>query len=484
MIASECNPYVKIGGMADVVGALSQTLARMGHEVYLVMPRYRSIDGAKFGIRPFHSPMKVWMGNTEEYCAVHSAEDDAGVRLFFIEYENYFGRDGIYHDSDFNDYSDNARRFSFLSNAALKLCKDKGIKPDVVHVHDWQSSPAAAYLKSWYGNDPVLGNTASILTIHNMAHQGVYDAGDYDYTGLGWSNFTSDKFEDHGRMNFLKGGIAFADMVNTVSRKYAWETSFTEAGCGLQPFLRAKGADYGGILNGADYREWDPAVDKYIPENYDSENVRGKEICKKELQKKFHLERESSVPVFGMVSRFVDQKGVDILAGAIEGIVQTMKAQFVVLGSGDKGLEYYFGDLPGRYPGRIGSFIGYNNELAHQIQAGCDFLLMPSRFEPCGLNQIYSMKYGTLPVVRATGGLDDTVSQYDESQGSGTGFKFLDISSRALYYTVGWAVSTYYDRPAHMKSMIGEAMKKDFCWEKSAKEYLGLYERAVKKKVG
>lgn len=481
MISAECTPYAKTGGLADVVGALPRALRSLRHEVIVVMPKYSAIDYNRFRLRPYLSPLGVWMGTAEEWCAVHIA-DNHGVPVYFIEMNKYFDRWGLYHDADFNDYQDNPRRFGFLTRAGLQLCRDIGFVPDIVHAHDWHTALAPAYLKIWHWNDPILGETASVLTIHNIAYQGVYHARDYDYLGLQWSNFTPDKFEDHGRINFLKGGIHYADMINTVSPTYARETRTPEGGYGLAPYLNNRGEDYVGILNGADYSQWDPATDKMIPARYSAKDLSGKAVCKRELQKRFLLDVDPKIPVIGVVSRLVSQKGLDLLAQTIEGILASMLVQFVILGSGDKALESYYGGLPARYPGRVGSYIGFSEELSHWIEAGADFFIMPSIYEPCGLNQMYSLKYGTLPIVRATGGLDDTVEQYDEASGAGTGFKFYEPSAGAIYYTVGWAVSTYFDRPEHIQKMIQAAMAQDFSWEKSARQYEALYERAIANK--
>ncbi len=479
MIASECVPYAKTGGLADVVGALPVALRDLGHEVIIVMPLYASIDRRKYGLRPVISPMGVWMGNTEEWCAVYRRPHDEGVPVYFIEYDRYFNRPGIYHDAELRDYPDNPRRFGFLSRAGLQLCKDLGFEPHIVHVHDWQTALAAAYLKIWHWDDPLLGRSASVLTIHNIGYQGKYPADDYEYLGLQWSNFTPDKFEDHGGLNFLKGGIQYADMVTTVSPRYADEVRTPEGGMGLAMYLNDKGDRFVGILNGVDYTQWNPEIDPLIPENYSLEDLSGKAACKRALQQRLNLEVDEGIPLFGVVSRFAHQKGLDLLAEAMEAILNHMRVQFAILGAGDKGLERFFGDLPRRYPGQVGSHIGYHNELAHWIEAGADFFVMPSRYEPCGLNQIYSLKYGTLPIVRATGGLDDTVEQYDEATGEGTGFKFWEASSHALYYTIGWAVSTYFDRPHHFLHMRATAMQQSFSWQESAERYLSVYQRAI-----
>jgi starch synthase len=478
-IASECVPFAKTGGLADVVGALPGALQKLGHRVIVIMPLYQRVNRAEFDIQPILSPVGVWMGGAEEWCTVHGTSNADGVPVYFIEFAKYFDRSGLYHDDEFNDYLDNPKRFAFLSRAALQFCKDIGFKPDIVHAHDWQTALAPAYLKIWHWDDQVLGAAASVLTIHNIGYQGKYPAGAYAYTGLQPENFTDRKFEDHGAMNYLKGGIHYADMVNTVSPNYARETRTPELGFGMAMYLNDKGDRYLGILNGVDYDDWNPATDALVPQNYMTEDLSGKAVCKRALQKQLDLEVDEGVPIVGVVSRFVDQKGLDLLAAAIEPIINNMRVQFAILGSGEKGLEWYFGGLPARYPGRIGSYIGYNNELSHWIEAGSDFFVMPSRYEPCGLNQIYSLKYGTLPIVRATGGLDDTVEQYDEATGEGTGFKFWDASSHAIYFTVGWAVSTYYDRPHHIAQMQQKAMHQNFTWEASALQYEQVYRRAI-----
>lgn len=478
-ITSECVPYAKTGGLADVVGALPGALEQLKQEVIIIMPLYGEIDREKYKLDLHLQTMGVWMGDKQEWCSLYRSKNEDGIQVFFVEFEKYFARGGLYHDSEFNDYLDNPRRFAFLSRAGLQACKDIGFSPDIVHVHDWQTALSAAYLKIWHWNDPILGRAASVLTIHNIGYQGKYPAVDYPYLGLQPNNFTPEKLEDHGAVNFLKGGIHYSDFVTTVSPTYAKETRTPEGGQGLAPYLNDKGSRYVGILNGVDYEKWNPGTDLLIPVNYSSQDLTGKATCKRALQKRLGLEEMDDIPIFGVVSRFAHQKGLDLLAAALESIVQEMRVQFAILGSGDKGLEYYFGGLPGRYPGIVGSYIGYNNELSHWIEAGADFFVMPSRYEPCGLNQIYSLNYGTPPIVRATGGLVDTVDQYDEETGEGTGFLFWEISPRGLYYTIGWAVSTYYDRPQHFRKMQLNGMRKDYSWQKSAEAYLEVYQNAV-----
>lgn len=481
LVASEVDPFAKTGGLADVVFSLCQSLRNEGHDARIVMPRYSCIDGAAFGLSSCISPMGVWMGDTEEWCSVFSTVY-LGVPVYFIEHHLYFSRDGIYHDTAMHDYDDNPRRFGFLSRAALQLCKDINFTPDIVHAHDWQTALIPAYLKLWHWNDRQLGQAASVLTMHNIAHQGVYPKEHLPYLGLGWHNFTADKFESFDRINFLKGGIFYADGITTVSPTFAREITTPFGGFGLAPYLSARGSAFKGILNGIDESAWNPATDPLIPAHFTHDNLDGKRECKIALQKMFDLKPDPDIALIGIVGRFVAQKGFELAAQIIERTVQNMIVQFVILGTGEPHLESFFGDLPKRYGGTIGSYIGFDNRRAHLIEAGSDFFLMPSIFEPCGLTQMYSQRYGTLPIVRATGGLDDTVDQYDESSGSGNGFKFWDANSDALYYTLGWAVSTYYDRRSHMESMKRSAMQRDFSWKRQSHEYVTTYHQAIARK--
>jgi starch synthase len=482
MIASEVTPFIKTGGLADAVASLSASFKRMGHDVRVVIPRYADLQMGDQSVEACLDSMGVWMGNALEWCSVRQVSGLGKVPVYLIEFDRYFNRPCLYHAPNMEDYQDNAARFGFFVRAALQMCIDTGFSPDIVHVHDWQTAAAPAYLKTWFWDNPILGRAASVLTIHNIAHQGAYDGGVYPYLGLGGDSFTADKFEDHGRVNLLKGGIHFADMVNTVSPTHAREVTTPFGGFGLAPRLADRGDDFVGILNGADYTQWSPEKDPLIPARYSVEDLYGKTVCKRELQEEFHLAVDDHIAVVGAVGRFVEQKGFHLLAQAIDGIVQDMHVQFVILGSGQGYLEQFFGTLPGRYPGRAGSYIGFSNRLAHLIEAGCDFFVMPSLYEPCGLNQMYSLRYGTLPIVRATGGLDDTVDNYNEAAGTGTGFKFWEPAARGLYYTVGWAISTYYDRPHHIRSMIRAAMDKRFSWGDSARNYLAVYRKARENK--
>ena len=487
MVCSEAVPYAKSGGLGDVTSALSISLAKMGHDVKMVIPRYYIID--RGNLKPLIGGLGVPLGGGEEWCGVYNtalpgSPEKNPVDLYFIDHEKHFGRDGIYGTPSDPDFSDNPRRFTLLSRAAFQLCRKIDWYPDVIHAHDWMSAMAPVYLKfaerGVPGSAGGFENTVSVLTIHNLGYQGVYSKDNFDYTGLGWDVFYRAGFEDWNMMNFLKAGLYSADKLNTVSPNHAEETKTGQHGFRLDGVLRYRGADHSGILNGIDTDEWNPMLDKRIPKPYSHGDMAGKAEAKLALQRRFGLAEDPAVPIVGMVTRLTEQKGVGDLFGAGHGsawaICSDMKLQFALVGTGDAWCEHEARSLASRLP-NMGAHIGYSEELSHLIEAGSDFFLMPSRYEPCGLNQMYSLAYGTLPIVRRTGGLADTVENYDQSAGSGTGFMFDDLTPRAIYDTVGWAVWAWYNRPDHIDAMRKRAMSLDFSWKKSAKKYADLYEQ-------
>ncbi|HUJ09631.1 MAG TPA: glycogen synthase GlgA [Verrucomicrobiae bacterium] len=480
-VSSECTPYAKTGGLGDMVAGLSKALRQLGHDARVLIPLYSQIDRAKHGLKPFTSACVHMGGKVEHWVSVQTAMLDDTVPIWFLDFDSYFGRPGIY-DGPFGHYQDNAYRFALLSKAALQICKDQQWIPHVMHGHDWPSALVPVFLKTWDRFLSPLSNTASVLTIHNVGYPGVYDAGILVYAGLGAQYFTSDIFEDHGKANLLKAGIYFADALTTVSPTHAREILDPVGGMGHAPYLNNRRADLFGILNGGDYEHWNPETDRHIPACYSTNDMAGKAICKRALQERLHLETTDKLPLFGIVSRFAHQKGFNLLRAALPAALDDMLMQFVVLGSGDPDTENFFRWLRSAYPGRVGAQIGFDIGLSHLIEAGSDFFLMPSLYEPCGLNQIYSLKYGTLPVVRATGGLDDTVQNYNEATGDGTGFKFWEPSAPALYYCIGWAVSTWFDRPQHIVKLRQQAMVQDFSWPKSAQRYVEVYRHALRKR--
>lgn len=472
-IASECTPLAQTGGLGDVVSGLSKALLKRGHDVRIVIPLYSRIDRAKYGIT-FSRPCCVHFGRGEEiWVGIWEGKLDGEVPIWFIDYERYFGRHEIYDDKE------DGYRFGVLSKAALQVCKDTGFIPHIAHVHDWMSSMSSVFLKTWDRVLSPLSNTASVLTIHNIGYQGKFDPEVLGFYGLGGDYMAPDRFEDFGMVNLLKAGIQYSDAVTTVSPTYANEIRGPIGGMGMAPYLNNRSEHVFGIVNGVDTTLWNPATDKYLPARYSRDDMAGKAECKRALQQRFGLKVDPNIPLFGIVSRFAPQKGFDLLRGALPQALRDMIMQVVVLGTGDPFTESFFRWLNGANPGHANAHIGFVPELAHLIEAGSDFFIMPSLYEPCGLNQMYSSLYGTLPIVRATGGLDDTVENYDESTGRGTGFKFWEISQRALFYTLGWAVSTWYDRPHHYKAMQQQGMAKDFTWESSAQQYERVYEHAL-----
>jgi len=475
MIASECVPFVKTGGLADVVGALPKALHALGHNVKIILPKYSAIDTEKYNLNRFKEGIDVWMGaGKKEGCAVDVTFLDENIPVYFIENWSFFNRDGIYNDT-YQEYNDNPERYAFFTKAALQLCVDAGFKTDIIHAHDWHTALAPAYLKTWPWKGTTLENTKSVFTIHNIQYQGNFPKSHWPYTGIGWQHFTAEKFEQYDNINYLKGGISFADRVTTVSPTYATETKYSKLGAGLNGILQHKGNAYSGILNGVDYDEWSPEHDPLISDLYSASDLAGKQRCKAALQVAFNLEVNPNIPLIGVVSRLADQKGLDVFYEGLQHLLRFVDFQFILLGSGDKNLEDRYNHLAVQYQGRVGAYIGYNNKVAHQIEAGSDFFAMPSRFEPCGLNQMYSLRYGTLPIVRNTGGLADTIQQYNQTTGEGTGFKFDDLHPQAISNTLQWVINTWYNRKNHINEMIQRAMHKDFSWQESAKQYQELY---------
>jgi starch synthase len=481
-VASECTPYAKTGGLGDVVAGLSKALCQAGHDARVLIPLYSLIDRAEYNLTPASSVCVHMGGNREFWVGLYETKLDDTVPVWFLDYGSYFGRPGIY-DGPFGHYYDNAHRFALLSKAALQIGKDRQWIPHVMHVHDWPSALVPVFLKTWDRILSPLSQTASVLTIHNIGYSGVYDANVLPFAGLGGQYLTPDIFEDHGKANLLKAGIYFADALTTVSPTHAKEILGSIGGMGLSPYLNNRRTDLFGILNGVDYLHWNPETDSQLPANYSAKDLGGKAVCKRALQEQFHLEATDKPPLFGIISRFAHQKGFSLLREALPTALDNMLLQLVVLGNGDPDTENFFRWLRSAYPGRVGTHIGFSTELSHLIEAGSDFFLMPSLYEPCGLNQIYSLKYGTLPVVRATGGLDDTVQNYSEATGDGTGFKFWEPSARALYYCIGWAVSTWFDRPQHIVTLRQQAMAQDFSWQGPARQYVEVYRHALRNRL-
>ena len=477
IVTPEVDPFVKVGGLADVAGALPKQIAQMGHDVRLLCPLYGSIrptDEWHAEDRPF----VVRMGNGYKHARLWQTHlPKSKVIVYFVEHRHYFDRHEVY-TGPWGAHGDNDDRFAFLSRAGIDLCYHLHWFPDVIHAHDWPTALLPVMLNTTEAEGP-LNETASVLTLHNLEHQGIFNYDLIHKAGLPEWTFRPDGLESLGKVNMLKGGIYHATKLTTVSPTYAQEIQHPIGGAGLHDVLKFRAADLVGILNGVDSDVWNPAVDPLIPTPYSANRLAGKKACKEELQRVFHLKVDPTVPVFGVISRFAYQKGLDLLEKIITHIAEKMRVQFVILGEGDKYLEHIFGELPKHFSGKIGSYIGFSNVLAHLVEAGSDFLVMPSRFEPCGLNQMYSMIYGTVPIVRATGGFVDSVEQYAEGKNQGTGFMFWSPTEEALYNTIGWACATYHDRPAEFERLRLRGMRKDFSWKASAQKYLDVYKWAI-----
>jgi starch synthase len=471
--ASECVPFSKTGGLADVVGALPRALAGLGHQVSVYIPRYRQTKLAdpQTVVRSITIPFD----DKYRFCSVTTAGTSAGVRFYFVEYAPYFDRDAIYGTAA-GDYPDNAERFALFSRAVLEASKILGV-PHVFHCHDWQSALVPVMLRTFYAADPAFRDVATVFTIHNMGYQGLFPPDTLPLLMLPWDLLTISKMEFFGQVNFLKGALVHSDYVTTVSKKYSQEIQTTEYGFGLEGVLRNRAATVTGILNGVDYEEWSPQTDKFAVATYSAQDLSGKLKCKQDLLHAFGIANvDAKVPVIGIVSRFAAQKGFDLISQIMDRLARE-EMIMVVLGSGDKPYEEMFQRLNRQFPNKIAAKVAFDNAVAHKIEAGADMFLMPSRYEPCGLNQIYSLKYGTVPIVRATGGLDDTIEPWDARTGKGTGFKFTDYTGEALLTTVKQALLAYQD-PSSWQILMRNGMVRDFSWGASAREYGKVYERA------
>jgi len=473
-VASEGVPFSKTGGLADVVGALPKALAGLGHEVETILPRYRSTQSGP--TVPGAQSLTIPLGGGYKFATAQDGGRVHGVQTYLIDCPEFFDRDGLYQHKG-QDYPDNPTRFATFSLAALELLKRSPRAPDLIHCHDWQSALLPVYLKNLYRGDRYFRSTSVMFTIHNLGYQGLFPPHVLPQISLPGSLFTIDALEYYGMVNPLKGGILFADFVTTVSRKYAEEIQTAEFGCGMEGVLRSRADRLQGILNGVDYTEWDPATDKLLAANYTPVKLEGKKVCKKALLEKMGatapvLER----PVIGIVSRFASQKGFDLISNIAEQLA-ALDLTIVALGTGEPAHEELFRNMAAKYPQKFLVKIAYDNALAHQIEAGSDMFLMPSRYEPCGLNQIYSLKYGTVPIVRATGGLDDTIEAFDGK--AGTGFKFQEYSPPALQEAVQSALKTYRT-PAAWQQLVQNGMKQDFSWTTSARAYEQIYQTLQK----
>jgi starch synthase len=480
LASSEVHPYSKTGGLADMVGALAKSLAREGHQVALITPLYAGMREKFPTLKPTNLKLDLPLGARNVPGNIWSLSPIENLTIYFIDQPEFYFRHSPYLQPDGISYPDNDERFIFFSKAIVHLAQNV-IAPDLVHLHDWQGGIVPLLMRheklaGRWENPP-----ATILTIHNLAYQGTFPAWRYGFTNLPWDYFNADGAEFYGQMNCLKAGIAYADLVTTVSPRYAREITTPEYGCGLDGLLRKRQDVLIGILNGVDFEEWNTTHNPFLRHPYSMEDLSGKTTNKLELQKELGLPVNESVPLFGNISRLIDQKGVDILLGALEEMLSA-DMQFVVLGTGEAAYENAYRDLAKRFPTRVAARIGFNQGLSQRIEAGCDFFTMPSRFEPCGLNQMYSLHYATVPIVRATGGLDDSVTDITQDPDHANGIKFTEYSSSALAKGIRKALALYAE-PELLTHYRINGMTVDFSWEKTARKYSEVYEKLLNHEV-
>jgi starch synthase len=471
-VASEGLPFSKTGGLADVVEALPKALVAQGHEVAVVLPRYRGTKPTAVVMPSLTIPMGE---RRLRFPAIADGTVLSGVRYYFVDDPEYFDRDGLYGGSA-GDYPDNPERYTEFCRAAIEIAKH--VWPaDVIHCQDWQTALVPVLLRTSYGDDPLVKDIPVVFSIHNMGYHGQFTKDVLERVGIPQAVFHPSALEFYGYVNLLKGGLVYSDYLTTVSRRYAQEIQTPEYGYGLDGVVRGRADRLVGILNGVDYTAWNPEKDKLIAVKYSAKDLTGKQVCKQDLLEAFGMSQEHlSRPMIGIVSRFADQKGFDLIAEKAHELMRE-DLVLVVLGTGDRKYEDLFRALAAAYPGRVGVKIAYDNTLAHKVEAGADMFLMPSRYEPSGLNQMYSLKYGTVPIVRATGGLDDSIEPFDVEHGTGTGFKFREYTGEALLFAVRQALHHYTDERIWKRIQLN-GMAKDFSWKTPAAEYAKLYEAA------
>jgi len=493
LAASEVVGFAKTGGLADVVGTLPIALARRGVDCAVILPLYRAARNARHKPEPTDHTLRVRVGHKVVDARLwRSRLPDSDVPVILVEQNHYFDRDGLYQhanpDGSRHDYGDNAERFAFFNRAVLEALPRLTFWPDVLHANDWQAGLIPAMLRADYerrhccDRNEYYRRVRCLFTIHNLAYQGVFPHWDLPLTGLGWHLFNHHQLEFYGQLNFLKAGLVFADQISTVSPTYAREIQTPYYGHGLQGVLYERRDRLTGIVNGVDYRVWDPAADRHLPASYSADAVQpGKAKCKAALQERFGLGVEAATPLLGVVARLAEQKGIELILSAAPALLRD-RAQLVVLGDGEPHYQARLRDLARSFPGRVGLLLGFDEPLAHRIEAGADIFLMPSLYEPSGLNQLYSLRYGTPPVVRATGGLADTVTDTTPetlADGTATGFRFVAFNGDAFLEAVRRAIDLYRNRPEDWRRVVGAAMRQDWSWDRSAAEYERLYQRVL-----
>lgn len=476
--ASEVVPFAKTGGLADVVGALPKELKKLGHDVRVVLPYYQMAKKCKAKIEDTGETVIVEISDKLVQGKIYTSTIDGGVTVYLIGNDGYYDRQELYRTEE-GDYPDNAERFIFFSKAVLEIAKQQKFQPDIIHCNDWQTGLVPVLLKIKENDNPFFANTSTVFTVHNLAYQGLFWHLDMPLTNLPWDIFNPDGIEFYGKINLMKAGMIYADVISTVSKKYSKEIQTPEFGCGLEGVLSQRSDDLYGITNGVDYDVWNPEIDTFIKQKYSKKDLSGKAECRKDLLSQFKLKDRKGAAVIGIISRLTDQKGFDLIADKIDEIMK-LNVILIILGTGEEKYHELFTSLAKTYPDKIGIKLGFDNALAHKIEAGSDFFLMPSKYEPCGLNQMYSLKYGTIPIVRATGGLDDTIKNYSAKTGKGNGFKFKAYTSAAMMKKIKDALAVFGSK--NWDKLVKAGMDENYSWTSVAKEYVKLYAAAIEKK--
>jgi starch synthase len=480
LVSPEANPFARSGGLAEVIYALAWSLVKLGHEASVVIPLYRQVRESKRPLTPAGKKLSIPLSWKTLPATIFTHQIDPKLNFYFIGQDALFNREGLYGTS-YGDFEDNSERFIFFSRSVVEMIDALKLEFDVCHAHEWQTGLVPVYLRTLYHDRPRLQRLPVIYTVHNVGYQGLFSSYDLPLTGLGWELLSPKALEFYGKLNFMKGGLVFADIITTVSTKYREEILTPEFGFGLEGLFRERANDLYGVLEGVDYHRWSPNRDEFLAAPYDRDNLAGKQACKTALVERFGLKLSAAQPLIGMTTRFFERKGIDLVENILDDLMR-LELGFVIQGTGEERHHYLLQEFSHKYPERLGLMIGFTEELAHQIIAGADIFLMPSRYEPCGLDQLYCLRYGTIPVVRATGGLDETVQEFDPATGQGTGFKFTDYTPAALLGAVQRALAVY-QQPRLWKALMKHTMGLDHSWAKTAgPKYVDLYRLAAEKR--
>lgn len=479
LVTPEANPFARTGGLAEVVSDLAYALTRLGHQVIVALPLYRQVREAGGSLFSTGLTLSIPLSFKNLPAEIFQTELSPGLTFYFIGQDALFNREGLYGTA-YGDFEDNAERFIFFSRAVVEMIEALKLDLDICHCQEWQTGLIPVYLRTLFRERPRLDKLPTLYTVHNVGYQGLFSSYDFPLTGLGWELLSPKALEFYGKINLMKGGLVYADLINTVSNRYREEILSPEYGFGLEGVLRERAGDLFGVVEGVDYQRWDPGIDPFLAAPYSLEDLEGKKSCKRALLKHFRLELPLERPLVGMTTRLYERKGIDLVEGIMDELM-AFEVGFVLQGTGEERHQYLLQELSARYPGKIGISIDFTEELAHQIIAGADIFLMPSRYEPCGLDQLYCLRYGTVPVVRATGGLDETIKQYDPDTGSGNGFKFTECATETFLQAVQEALTLYQDQTA-WQALMRQNMALDFSWDKVAPSYVALYDRAREKR--